>query len=133
MNETDLDLDKEIDAVLGKLMSGSGDPKEVLRGFVRKVRGSGSVTRKEKVHECPECGEPDAPCFRCKATEVLGEKALEAAPMVGMHLAGYAQQWWKERQEKKAQEAIQEVLRAQQQAAQQPFRPPPPPAGPQRF
>jgi len=131
-----MDLDREIDHVLAKLMANEGNPKEVLANFAKAVRSEDTVTVERLTPKCASCGTPDAVCFRCKALELVGEKGMAAMPLLLPRLAGLVGQWAAERRAKRAAQA-QEAAHAQAQAqaaAQAASRkPPPPPAGPQKF
>lgn len=128
-----LDLDKEIDETLARLLSGEDDHREILRDFANRVR-SGQVTRLVKA--CVSCGAEEAPCFLCAVREHAGDQAVElvqnAVPQLGRLAA--------EKLLLKIQDTIKQ-RRVTRESTQQPpppptgYRPhpPPPPAGPQRF
>jgi len=126
-----MELDKEIDRVLGSIMGGEEDPRKVLRDFAKAVRGE-HVMLERLVPSCAGCKEKDALCFRCAMKEKIGEKALDSLPAIYL----FAKQWWEQtRLERAAEQAAQTAHDARQQAGRSTTRrgPPPPPTGKQTF
>ncbi len=78
------DLHEAIERAKGGLLAGE-DPDEVLTNFAAAVNGCGS------------CGS-DNLCFKCKLTEVLGERVTLAMPLLLPKLAGMVKEWYAERQ-----------------------------------
>lgn len=96
-------LNNEISAVVAQLMGSECDPVDVLRSFAAKVKADASspVTRIEVLHTCSECGDDEVVCFRCKASEVLGDQLTLALPLLVPKMAELARQWAKERRARK--------------------------------
>jgi len=132
-----MELEKEIDRVLGAIMGGEEDPRRVLRDFAKAVRGD-HVMLERLVPTCANCKERDALCFRCTVKEKIGEKALDSLPAIYL----FVRQWYEQMKLERAAEAAAEAQRqaAGQQAAGgaarhggMPRQAPPPPPGKQTF
>lgn len=129
-----MELDKEIDRVLGAIMGGEEDPRRVLRDFAKAVRGD-HVMLERLVSSCTNCKEKDALCFRCTIKEKIGEKALDSLPAIYL----FVRQWYEQMKRERAEEAAQTAQQAQQQQQPTGFRhgpsrqAPPPPPGKQNF
>lgn len=79
-----MDPEEAIDAALAQLQNtrlSLADRREVLVRLVKKG------------HTCSKCGEEDVLCFRCKAADVVGEKAMLAAPLILPQLGQAVKQW----------------------------------------
>lgn len=125
-------LEEQIQEAIDQLAKArSSDAKaDVLRAFAGKL-----TVRVEEVKACSSCGEPGAPCFRCKAQEVLGEQASMALPFVLPKLAVAVKDWaqdaWARRQAARAQE--QRAAATAGAPGPRAAAPPPPPPGKQSF
>ena len=75
-------------------LMGGGDPDVVLTEFAAEVAGQGG---------CSGCGARDL-CFRCKVTDVLGEKATMSLPLLIPKVAVMIKEWHAERVQRKTAE-----------------------------
>lgn len=101
------DLAEAVKRAKAALLAGK-DPDVVLTEFAVEVGG------------CATCHE-DSLCFKCKFTEVFGERVTFAMPILIPKLTEMVKEWYRDRVARKAAEAQAEKQRGKFSPGREPF------------